>query len=195
MTHPKFNYHPKQFYLEIRLEVSFMFYLFVYIFSTLSFSKAFLLIFVLCLEDLEDGCTFLWVRRRRVSSMSLHLIIGSSGLGGCALRWTLCSICVSVCCRESCTHWHGLAAVQGADCRLSFGVCGELNKRATWKREQMHDTCTQADTHSHSIDLYTERIFKVMNYIWQCRNHCSVRGAHCTASCSTPGIKQAEFAG
>lgn len=32
---------------------------------------------------------------------------------------------------ESCTHWHGLAAVEGTDCRLSLGVCGELDKGAT----------------------------------------------------------------
>lgn len=33
-----------------------------------------------------------------------------------------------------CTHRHGLTAVQCADCRLSFSVCGELNKGAACKQ-------------------------------------------------------------
>lgn len=57
-------------------------------------------------------------------------------------------MCVSVCLNsilhlfECCTHWHGLAAMQGTDRRLSLGVCGELDEGATWKKEQMHITHT-----------------------------------------------------
>lgn len=64
-------------------------------------------------------------------------------------------LCVCVCFivreGESCTHWHGLAAVQGADCRLSLGVCGELDKGATWKRGGAH--------HAHSTRIHTANAF------------------------------------
>lgn len=35
-----------------------------------------------------------------------------------------------------CTHRHGLTAVQRADCRLSFSMCGELNKGAACKQRE-----------------------------------------------------------
>lgn len=41
------------------------------------------------------------------------------------------SLCVYLSVGESCTHWHGLAAVEGADCRLSLSMCGELDEGAT----------------------------------------------------------------
>jgi len=75
-------------------------------------------------------------------------------------------VCCSVCCmwgreRRSCTHWHGLAAVEGADCSLSLGVCGELDKGATWKRGNAHHTHNQVHTQArtHSIYICTVNAF------------------------------------
>lgn len=38
--------------------------------------------------------------------------------------------------KRLCTHRHGLTAVQRTDCRLSFGMCGELNKGAACKQRE-----------------------------------------------------------
>lgn len=68
-------------------------------------------------------------------------------------------VSVFLCAGECCTHWHGLAAVQGADCRLSLSMCGELDEGATWEREQMHAAHVQAHkqvrTHTHTQTQYT----------------------------------------
>lgn len=44
-------------------------------------------------------------------------------------------LCVYVCVfigeGKSWTHWHGLAAVERTDCRLSLRMCGELDEGAT----------------------------------------------------------------
>lgn len=66
-------------------------------------------------------------------------------------------ISLFICEGESCTYWHGLAAVEGADCRLSLSMCGKLDKGTTWRREQMHSTHTQTlrPRHTHSLCTYS----------------------------------------
>lgn len=59
-----------------------------------------------------------------------------------------------MCYRGVCTHWHGLTAVQGADCGLSFSVCRELYKGTAWKK-----THTKVHKHfSHSVEKHIKTL-------------------------------------
>lgn len=76
------------------------------------------------------------------------------------MPWMLSSACTCLgfSLRRCCTYWHGLAAMEGTDCRLGLSMCGELDEGAAWKREQMYatHTCTQA----YPIDILYSKCLK-----------------------------------